>query len=417
MLRSHLFPLLVYTLFAIGFVGHVFGQELEFNDQQIEYFETSVRPLLVKHCYECHGPESKDLQGGLSLGSRKDIIKGGDSGPAIVPGKPEESLLIDSITYEDIYEMPPSGKMPDKDIETLKKWVKMGAPWPKGSDVAVQREGELNIDQRLKEHWCWQPIAAQQLPGVNRKDWPLQPLDYFVLKSLEDKGLVPTEPADRRTLIRRAYFDLIGLPPSPEQIEAFVHDKSPNAFEKVVDGLLASEHFGERWARHWMDLTRYAETCGHEFDYPLPHAHKYRDYLIRAFNADVTYDQFIIEHIAGDLINKPRIHPTGKFNESILGTGFWFLGEATHAPVDVKGDEAGRVDNQIDVMSKTFLGLTVACARCHDHKFDAISTKDYYAIAGFLQSSRRQEVMMDMGGKIGAAKSVAEPVVYRVRTR
>ena len=205
------------------------------------------------------------------------------------------------------------------------------------------------------------------------------------------------------TLIRRLSFDLIGLPPSIEEVDSFLNDQSSDAYEKLIDRLLDSSHFGERWARHWLDLIRYAETYGHEFDYPIPQAAGYRDYVIRAYNADVPYDQFVREHIAGDLIANPRRHPTDDFNESLLGTGFWFLGEATHAPVDVRGDEAERVDNQIDVMTKTFLGLTVGCARCHDHKFDAISTKDYYALCGFLQSSRRQLALLDPKEKIGSA--------------
>jgi hypothetical protein len=201
-------------------------------------------------------------------------------------------------------------------------------------------------------------------------------------------------------LIRRLYFDLIGLPPTPAQIEAFLGDPSEGAYSKVVDELLASDRFGERWARHWMDLTRYAETCGHEFDYPIPYAYQYRDYLIRAFNSDVPYDQFIREHIAGDLLTTPRRNPIEDYDESILGTGFWFLHEGHHGPVDVKADEAKRIDNQIDVMTKSFLGLTVACARCHDHKFDAISTRDYYSLYGFLKSSHRQVAMLDPGRKI-----------------
>ena len=182
-------------------------------------------------------------------------------------------------------------------------------------------------------------------------------------------------------------FDLIGLPPTPDEIDAFLRDDSPDAFDKVVDRLLASPQFGERWARHWLDLVRYAETRGHEFDYVIPNAYQYRDYVIRAFNADVPYDQFVTEHVAGDLLDQPRLHPTEGFNESILGTGFWFLGEEVHSPVDIRQDEADRFDNRIDVLTKTFLGLTVSCARCHDHKFDAISTKDYYSLFGFLESS------------------------------
>ena len=220
----------------------------------------------------------------------------------------------------------------------------------------------------------------------------------------------PSSEADRRTWIRRVYFDIIGLPPSIKEVDDFVADESPDAFEKVVDGLLASPHFGERWARHWMDLTRFAETHGHEFDYPIAHAFEYRDYLIRAFNQNVPYDQFIREHIAGDLLPQPRENPKSRFNESVIGTGFWFLGEATHGPVDSRGDEAGRIDNQIDVMSKTFLGLTVACARCHDHKFDAISDEDYYALSGFLQSSRKQLAMLDPEHEIANARRAATAV-------
>src|SRR5207244_2072482 len=211
----------------------------------------------------------------------------------------------------------------------------------------------------------------------------------------EAKGLRPAEPADRRTWIRRVTFDLIGLPPTPAEIDAFLTDDSPQAFERVVDRLLASPHYGEHWARHWFDLVRYAESRGHEFDPNIPNAWQYRDYAIRAFNADVPYNQFVTEHIAGDLIARPRLHLTQKFNESILGTGFWFLGEEVHSPVDIRQDQADRFDNRIDVLTKTFLGLTVACARCHDHKFDAISTQDYYALYGFQSSSSYRLVRFD----------------------
>ncbi len=222
--------------------------------------------------------------------------------------------------------------------------------------------------------------------------WPAEPLDRFVLSRLEQKDLQPAPPADRHTLIRRAYFDLIGLPPTAEKVQQFIHDPSPQAWTNVVDGLLASPQFGERWARHWLDLVRYAETRGHEFDFDVPHAWQYRDYVIRAFNADVPYNQFVTEQIAGDLLEQPRTDPTGATNESVLGTGFWFLGDWVHSPVDIRLDETDRVDNQIDVMGKTFLGLTLGCARCHDHKFDAISAKDYYSLAGFLNSSSYREV-------------------------
>jgi cytochrome c553 len=379
-------------------------QQPTFDAGAIEFFEKQVRPLLVARCFECHSAQAEKLKGGLRLDSRAAALKGGDTGPAVLPGNAKESLLVDAINYGEIYQMPPKSKLPAAEIAVLTKWVEMGAPWPKddgaGAAVAVK---EFNLQQRKSSHWCWQPVRPQQPPAVANAAWPRSGIDHFILAKLEEKGLTPSPLADKRTLIRRVYFDLIGLPPSPAEVEAFVADGSPQAFEKVVDHLLKSPHFGERWARHWMDLVRYAETYGHEFDYALPHATQYRDYLIRALNEDVPYDQFVIEHLAGDLLEDPRRHPTEGYNESIIGTGFWWLGEATHAPVDVRGDEAGRVDNQIDVMTKTFLGVTVACARCHDHKFDAISTKDYYALAGFLQSSRRQEALLDPHDKIREA--------------
>ncbi len=205
----------------------------------------------------------------------------------------------------------------------------------------------------------------------------------------------PPALAERRVLVRRAYFDLLGLPPKPEEIDAFIRDTSPQAWPELVDRLLASPQFGERWARHWLDLVRYAETRGHEYDYEIPNAWQYRDYVIRAFNADVPYDQFVREQIAGDLLHRPRLDPTGRVNESVIGTGFWFLGEWLHSPVDIRQDELDRIDNQIDVLGKTFLGLTIGCARCHDHKFDAISTKDYYSLAGFLESSSYRDVRFE----------------------
>jgi hypothetical protein len=250
----------------------------------------------------------------------------------------------------------------------------------------------FDLERRRREHWVWQSIQKPAIPPVRNAAWPTNPIDHFVLARLETAGLEPASPAEKRALIRRVTFDLIGLPPSLDEIEAYLADDSPDAFSRVVDRLLASPHFGERWGRHWLDLVRYAETRGHEFDHIIPNAYQYRDYVIRAMNADVPYDQFVTEHIAGDLMRDPRRHPVQGFNESILGTGFWFLGEELHSPVDIRGDETDRIDNRIDVYSKSFLGLTVSCARCHDHKFDAISTRDYYALAGYLLSSSYRQV-------------------------
>ncbi|MEM7784837.1 MAG: DUF1549 domain-containing protein, partial [Planctomycetota bacterium] len=399
-------PIFSY-LFAIGFLcvstAHGLQEVTEFDSQQLEFFESKVRPILVDRCYDCHGPDASPVEGSFSMVSRKNIIAGGDTGPGMVPGHADQSLIIKAIRYDDVYEMPPDTKMPDKEIEILTRWVEMGAPWPSQTDVDVEIKTGFDLNARKKEHWCWQPIKRYPVPKIEQSDWPCDPIDHFVLRKLEKSGLVPNRNAEKRILIRRLYFDLIGLPPTPEEIQKFVEDDSSTAWETVIDELLDSPHFGERWARHWMDLIRYAESGGHEFDYAIPHAWRYRDYLIRAFNEDVSYKQMVHEHIAGDLIPNPRRHRTEEYNESVLGTGFWFLGEAKHAPVDSRLEEAMTIDNQIDVMSKTFLGLTVACARCHDHKFDAISAEDYYALSGFLQSSRRQEAMLDPGRKIEKA--------------
>ena len=365
------------------------GLEPTFSDADLEFFEKEIRPILVARCYECHGDTRGKPKGGLRLDSRQAILAGGDTGAAVdLAAKPAATLLIDAINYGDIYQMPPKSKLPAGEIAKLTEWVKRGIPWPPEAEPGVpQPGGDFDLQARKKEHWVWQPIKHAQPPRGAGDDWATDPLDHFILQKLRASDLRPAPRAGRRTLIRRAYFDLVGLPPTPEQVTAFVNDASPKAFEKLVDNLLDSSHFGERWARHWLDLVRYAESRGHEFDYNTPNAFQYRDYLIRALNADVPYDQFLTEHVAGDLLESPRTHPQTEANESILGTGFWFMGEWVHSPVDIRKDETDRFDNMVDVFSKTFMGMTVACARCHDHKFDAISQKDYYALFGFLQSS------------------------------
>lgn len=362
---------------------------------QLEFFEKQVRPLLVEHCYECHSVQAERLEAKLLLDSRKGHLVGGDSGSAIVPGDAEGSLLIEAVRYES-YEMPPKGKLPDKDIETLIRWVNMGAPWPdEVAPTAAAQPEAFDLAKRKSEFWLWQPVMEANVPDVNDVTWPRNDVDRHILSRLESAGLQPSPDADRTALLRRLHFDLIGLPPTPDEVTAFMADKDEGAVERVVDKLLQSPHFGERWGRHWLDLVRYAESRGHEFDNDTPNAFQYRDYLIRALNADVPYDQLVREHIAGDLLPTPRLHPTKNFNESVLGTGFWFLGEWVHSPVDIRKDEADRFDNMLDVMSKTFLGVTVACARCHDHKFDAISTADYYSLSGFLQSSDYRQVRFE----------------------
>ena len=354
---------------------------------QLEFFEKKVRPLLAKHCFKCHSVNAKRLEAGLLLDSRSGHLQGGDSGPAIVPRNADESLLIQAVRYED-FEMPPKGRLPQQEVATLVRWIEMGAPWPQEAEpVADSERVSFDLAQRKSEFWVWQPVAGPKKPHVKNGSWPRNGIDHHILAGLEKAGLQPSGDADRTALLRRLHFDLIGLPPTPEEVETFIADKDSKVIERVVDQLLESPHFGERWGRHWLDLMRYAESRGHEFDNDTPNAFQYRDYVIRALNANVPYDQFVREHIAGDLLPNPRLHPTRKFNESVLGTGFWFLGEWVHSPVDIRKDESDRFDNMLDVMSKSFLGVTVACARCHDHKFDAISTADYYSLSGFLQSS------------------------------
>lgn len=365
------------------------------NDANLIFFEKSIRPLLAAHCYECHSASSSKLKASLMLDSRQRMLKGGDSGTALVPSKPDESPIIEAVKYTS-NEMPPKGKLPDEDIENLIKWVNMGAPWPEEAEPnPAEKKNAFDLNARKQSHWMWQPIREPSLPTVSNGNWPLQPLDRFILSKLESSDLTPAPPIDRRVLIRRLSFDLLGLPPSAEETDRFVADAASSSTEMSVDALLKSPQFGERWGRHWLDLVRYAESRGHEFDADTPNAYQYRDYVIRAFNADVPYDQFVREHIAGDLLPKPRINTDSKINESVLGTGFWHLGEWVHSPVDIRKDESDRFDNMIDVAAKAFLGLTVTCARCHDHKFDAISARDYYSMTGFLQGSQYRQVRFE----------------------
>ena len=363
--------------------------EEKLSPQELEFFENKVRPLLVERCYKCHSAGRKAPKAELFLDTRQGVLEGGESGAAMVPGKPSMSLIVEAIRYENPdLQMPPKKKLSSAEIAVIEKWVEMGAPDPRtGEKAASEDEDAFDVLERKKAHWSWRPVNKQKVPAVRNAAWPRSGLDRFVLAELEKAGIDPNPDASRRTLIKRAYYALTGLPPGIDEVEEFVADKSPGAFSALVDKLLESPHFGEHWGQYWLDLVRFAETKGHEADYPIPEAWRYRDYVIRSLNADVPYDQWIKEHLAGDLIAEPRIDPELKTNESIQGTGFWHLGEATHSPVDIRGEEADRIHNQIDVFSKTFLGLSLGCARCHDHKFDAITQADYYAMYGYIQSS------------------------------
>ncbi len=359
----------------------------------VEYFEKKVRPILLANCVACHGPNK--VKGGLRLDSKAGFLKGGDSGAVVKPGDPDKSLLVQVIRYDGDIKMPQKGKMTDAEIATLTAWVKGGAAWPDDATSAPKTGEAFDLHARAKAHWSFQPIRRPATPPITKDQAQVtNPIDAFLLAKLHAQGLSFAPPTEKRALLRRVTFDLTGLPPTPEEIAAFLKDDAPDAYEKVVDRLLASPAYGERWGRHWLDLARYAETMGHEFDFEITDAWRYRDYVIRAFNSDVPFNQFLTEHIAGDLLVQPRRGESG-INESLLATGFWWLGEAKHSPVDSRAEQADRIDNQIDVFGKAVLGLTLACARCHDHKFDPIATKDYYALFGTLTSSRYQRADID----------------------
>lgn len=342
-------------------------------------FAQDVRPILASNCFLCHGPDPSSRKADLRLDLHDAAMR------VVVPGNPDASELIRRVTAHGEDHMPPDERksLTDEEVDVLRQWIEHGVQWD--------------------EHWSWKPIQDPPLPEVWNDDWSQQPIDRFILATLEDRGLTPSKAAPRGTLLRRVHFELVGLPPSPEEINRFLEDDSPDAYERAVDRLLESPRFGEHWGQHWLDLVRYAETCGHEFDYPIPHAWRYRDWVIKAFNDDVPYDRFVLEQLAGDLVESPRYNAATGVNESIGGTGMWYLSQGTHAPVDVREDEALRIENQIDVLGTAMLGLSVRCARCHDHKFDAITTEDYYALSGFLRSTRRQNAYLDPHASVSKA--------------
>ncbi len=342
--------------------------------------------MLARNCYSCHA--SAQQLGGLRLDSRGGLLRGGSRGPAIIPGHAEESLLIKAVKHDDL-KMPLGGKLTESEIESLVKWVNEGAPWPEEIAKDPGAEGPEFYGKIRKEHWAFQPVQKPNLPAVNDSSWSEHPVDRFVLAALEKKGLHPSREADRQTLARRLSFVLTGLPPTPLEVDLFVRDQAPGAYERLVERLLSSPHFGEHWARHWMDVMRFGETFGNDWNYELHGAWHYRDYLIRAFNSDVPYDQLVREHLAGDLLEKPRLNHELGLNESLIGTASYRLGEQGHDDcIYFRAVRTDVVDNQIDVLGKAFLGLTVACARCHDHKLDPIPTADYYSLYGVLTSSR-----------------------------
>ncbi len=366
------------------------------SDEALEHFERHVRPLLAENCYACHSADAPSVFAGLRLDSLEGMLRGGDSGPALLRGNSAVSLMVRAVRGEAKVPMPPTGRLEEDQIAALAEWIDAGAPWPDEQAPGLPDPGEaFDLERRRSEHWAWQPVRVTDPPPVRDAGWPKSVIDRFILSRLEGEGLEPAPPADRHTLIRRLSFALSGLPPTPEEIADFLADDTPRAVEALVERLLGSPHFGERWARHWMDLVRYTESHGSEGDPDLPEAWRYRDYLIRAFNADIPYDQIVREHLAGDLLPEPRHDPALGLNESLLGTAHYRMIEHGFQPVDPWEDRVKWTDNQIDVFSKAFQGLTVSCARCHDHKFDAISQRDYYALFGVFASARPVQRAVD----------------------
>ncbi len=353
---------------------------------EAEFFEKEVRPLLVEKCWKCHGETTH--KGRLKLTTRASLLKGGVSGPAAVPEKPEESLLIDAVRYTEVRRMPPDGKLTARQIEVLERWVKLGLPWP-GDQVLPATATGFTITEKQRQFWSFQPLRRVTIPAVDAKDWVKSDVDRFILAALEAKRLIPAKAADKRTLLRRATFDLTGLPPTPAEIDAFLEDDSPQAFGKVVDRLLASPRYGERWGRHWLDVIRYADArdliqLPAESDFR--EAWRYRDWVVDAFNRDLPYKDFVRLQVAGDLLPPPR--PGGINKDGLVATGMLAIADFIPGDVDKEQMIADYVNDQIDVVGKGFLGLSLACARCHDHKFDPISSEDYYALAGIFFSTR-----------------------------
>ncbi|MGE3313480.1 MAG: PSD1 and planctomycete cytochrome C domain-containing protein [Planctomycetaceae bacterium] len=343
---------------------------------QIEFFETKVRPVFAAKCQKCHAGEKH--KGGLSLDSLSAILAGGDSGPALVAGKPEESLLIEALNYNGL-EMPPTGKLAEGEIAAITDWVKMGAPWPAEQPGAVTRKGDFQITDDDRNHWSFKPLVRPSVPTIRQPAAAANAIDHFLLARLDEKSIAPNPEADKRSLLRRAWYDLVGLPPSADDVRAFAADDSPLAFERAIDRLLASPHYGERWGRHWLDLVRFAQTNGYERDDEKPEAWRFRDYVIDSLNADKPYDRFLREQLAGDELDDVS-------RETIIATGFYRLGVWDDEPDDRRTAEFDELDEMLKTTGSAFLGLTLGCARCHDHKFDPLPQEDYYRLLAFFRN-------------------------------
>jgi mono/diheme cytochrome c family protein len=346
----------------------------------VEFFEKRIRPVLAERCYDCHSVSADKVKGGLLLDSHASILKGGDTGPAIIAGDADASLLIQAVRWSDKdLEMPPKKKLSDAEIADMTTWVKMGAPWPAGDAPPTALRREFKITDKDRAHWAFQPLRKPTPPAVKASAQVANPIDAFIIANLEAKGLNPNPAADKRALVRRVHYDLTGLPPTPQATEAFVADTSPKAWGNLIEQLLKSPRYGEQWGRHWLDLVRFAETNSYETDHAKPNAWRYRDYVIRAFNDDKPYDQFIREQLAGDEFAEVTA-------DSIIATGYYRLGIWDADPADRELARYDMLDDIVATTGQVFLGLTVDCARCHDHKIDPIAQRDYYSLLSFFHN-------------------------------
>jgi Protein of unknown function (DUF1553)/Protein of unknown function (DUF1549)/Planctomycete cytochrome C len=375
---------------------------------QLHFFESRIRPLLIDHCYDCHNKDSDELGGNLLLDSRVGIIKGGDNGQVLMPGDPDNSLLMKAVGYKDPeLKMPPDEKLADDQIADLAEWIRMRAPDPRTEDTAAVVKAKSEIDwDKARDFWSLRPLSKDQPPAVKNPLWVNNPIDQYIAAKLDAAGLPPAEDASKRTLIRRATFDLIGLPPTPEEIDEFIADDSPDAFAKVVDRLLQSTHYGQRWGRHWLDVVRYADTAGDNSDYPIPQAHLYRNWVIEAFNRDLPYDQFVREQLAGDLLGGDT---DADKRSRLIATGYIASSRRFGSRVDDYPWHL-TIEDTIDNLGRTFLATSINCARCHDHKFDPVTTEDYYALYGFFHSTRYPWPGIELEKKQRDFASLADPL-------
>ncbi|MDX1564125.1 MAG: DUF1549 domain-containing protein, partial [Phycisphaeraceae bacterium] len=399
----------VLPVAAVGF-----GAEKP-NPAHRAFFEKKIRPILIEHCYGCHSQKARKLKGELYLDSRAGWQAGGASGlPAVVPGKPDQSPLIKAVRYDDPdFEMPPKKKLPQKQIDLLNEWVRLGAPDPRTGGKVPEKKQGVNLEE-ARRYWAFKPLADPQPPATQDKQWARTPVDRFILAKLEAEGLRPNGSVDREKLIRRAYFDLIGLPPTPQQIDAFVQDPSPDAYAKLIDRLLDSPHHGERWGRHWLDVARFAESYGFEQDYDRKSAYHFRDFVIKALNRDMPFDQFVRWQLAGDEIAPDR--PL-----ALMATGFLAAGVFPTQLTEREFEKAryDELDDMVSTVGSAMLGLTIGCARCHDHKYDPIPARDYYRMVATFTTTIRNEMKVPMSPVSAEAQARFEaahrPLVERLR--